>query len=267
MTLSPVQTVPVDDVVLAYRECGAGYPVIFISGLASTMDMWNPPVLERISGKFRVIIFDNRGTGYSGTSEKLFSIPLLAGDAAALMDALGITSAHIIGVSMGASVAQELALGFPEKVSRLVLVAGECGGTESVRMEPEVQARLTDKSGSVQDVTTRMFSLLFPPSWLANHDPFRYCPEVHESTSADSVARQAAAFFAWTGSFSRLASVRQPTLVITGTDDIIVPPVNSRIISGAIPGAELVEIPGAGHGLMYQCPDRFCDSVMGFFGR
>jgi pimeloyl-ACP methyl ester carboxylesterase len=260
----PAKTVPVDDVTLAYRESGSGYPVVFINGLGSTMDMWNPPVLKKISQHFRVIIFDNRGTGYSSASDKPFSIPLFAGDTATLMDALGISSAHVIGLSMGASVAQELAISFPSKVTRLILVAGECGGSESVRMQPEILTRLMDKSGTVHDVVNRMFSLLFPPSWLALHDPASYCPEVYETTGDEIVACQAAAFFAWTGSFSRLGEVRSPALVITGTDDVIVPPVNSRIISRRIPGAEMVEIHGAGHGLMYQLPDWFSECVLRF---
>ncbi len=264
MTRIPVKKVPVDDVTLAYREFGSGYPVVFISGLGSTMEMVNPPVIEKISRHFRVIIFDNRGMGSSGESDKPFTIPLLARDTALLMDALGISSAHIIGHSMGASIAQELVLGFPEKVSRLILVSGTCGGTESVRMEPETMARLTDKSGTVQEVTRRMFSLLFPSSWLAHHDPARYCPAIDEAPGNEIVARQAAAFFAWTGSFSRLGDIRSPALVVTGTDDVIVPPVNSRIIGERLYGSELFEIPGAGHGLMYQCPDRFCDCVLGF---
>ena len=264
MTRIPANTVPVDDVSLAYRESGFGYPVVLINGLASTMDMWNPPVLSKISEHFRVIIFDSRGTGYSSSSDKPFSIPLLARDTATLMDALGISSAHILGLSMGASIAQELALSFPEKVTKLILVAGECGGPESVRMQPEIMAQLMDKSGTVHDVVNRMFSLLFPASWLAAHDPFSYCPEVYETTGEEIVARQVSAFFGWTGSFFRLGDIRSPTLVITGTNDVVVPPVNSRIIRGRIPGAQLVEIPGAGHGLMYQFPDRFCDCVLRF---
>ena len=267
MTKIPVNTVPVDDVSLAYRESGSGYPVVFINGLGSTMDMWNPPVLSKISEYFRVIIFDNRGTGFSSSSDKPFSIPLLARDTAALIDALGISSAQVLGLSMGASVAQELALGFPGNVNKLILVAGECGGPESVRMQPEIMAQLMDKSGTVHDVASRMFSLLFPASWLAAHDPFNYCPEVYETTGDEIVARQVSAFFGWTGSFSRLGDIHSPTLVITGTDDVIVPPINSRIIRGRIPHAQLVEVPGAGHGLMYQFPDRFSDCVLTFLDR
>ena len=267
MTRIPVKEVPVDAVTLAYREFGAGYPVVFINGLGSTIDMWNPPVLEKISRHFRVIIFDNRGMGSSSGSNKLFTIPLLARDTALLMDALGISSAHIIGHSMGASIAQELAIGFPEKVSRLILVSGTCGGAESVQMLPETMAWLTDKSGTVQEVTSRMCSLLFPSSWLFHHDPARYSPAIDEAPGNEIVARQAAAFSAWPGSFSRLGDIRSPVLVVTGTDDVIVPPVNSRIISERIYGSQLFEIPGAGHGLMYQCPDLFCDCVLGFLDR
>jgi pimeloyl-ACP methyl ester carboxylesterase len=249
---------------LAYRDFGSGYPFVFINGLASTMDMWNPPVLSRISEHFRVIIFDNRGTGFSSSSDKPFSIPLFARDTATLMDALGISRAHVLGLSMGASIAQELALGFPARVAGLILVSGECGGSESVRAQAEIVAQLLDKSGTMRDVANRMFSLLFPPSWLAAHDPFSCCPEVYETTSEEIVARQASAFFGWTGSFLRLGDIRSPALVITGENDVVIPPLNSRILSGRIPGAQLVEIPGAGHGLMYQFPDRFSDSVLAF---
>ena len=231
------------------------------------MDMWNPPVLTAISEHFRVVIFDSRGAGYSGSSGKPFSIQLLAQDTAALMDALGISSAHVLGFSMGASVAQELALSFPEKISRLILVSGDCGGTESVRSRAEIMAQLLDKSGTMSDVANRMFPLLFPPSWLAAHDPFGYCPEVYETTDEESVVRQASAFFGWTGSFARLGKISSPTLVITGTDDVVIPPVNSSVLSGRIPGAQLVVIPGAGHGLMYQFPEpvqRLCAGISGW---
>lgn len=264
MSRFPVHTVPVDDVTIAYSELGTGTPVVFINGLASTMDTWNPPVLTRLSAHFRVIIFDNRGTGYSTASGRPLSVPLMARDTAALMDAIGIAPAHIIGFSMGASIAQELVLAYPEKVTRLVLVAGECGGGEAVRAKPEIMAQLADKSGTAREVLDRMFSLIFPPSWLAAHDPCRFCPEVYEITGDDMVQRQTDAFLSWHGSFLRLVEIRSPTLVITGTDDMIVPPENSRILSGRIPGSQLVEIPGTGHGLLYQVPEIFSDRVINF---
>jgi len=267
MARVPATMVQVSDVTLAYHEYGSGDPVIFINGLASAMDTWNPPLIGRISRDFRVIVFDNRGTGYSGASGEPFSVPLFTEDTAGLMEQLGIARAHVFGFSMGACIAQELAIMSPEKVDRLILVAGDCGGTEAVRTSPDILNRFIDKSGTMEEVADRMFPLLFPPVWLAAHDPFHSCPDVYETTSPENGARQLAAFSAWPGSFSRLGAIRSRTLVMAGDEDAVVPLENSRLISSRIPGAELVTFHGAGHGLMYQCPDRFSEQVIGFLER
>jgi pimeloyl-ACP methyl ester carboxylesterase len=264
MALPPPETFTAGDVILAYRTYGSGEPLVLINGLASAMDTWNPPVLDALARHFRVIVFDNRGTGYSGASGEPFSIPLFARDTACLMEVLGIARAHVLGFSMGTCIAQELALAFPEKIDRLVLVAGDCGGTETVRTDPDVFARLIDKSGTIKDIVNRMFPLLFPTAWLDTHDPFRYCPVVEETTNDENAARQLATFLSWPGTFSRLEKIRSRTLVITGDSDAVVPCENSRLLAGIIPGAELVMFPGAGHGLMYQCPDRFLQTVIRF---
>ena len=265
MALSPPETCSVGEVTLAYRTYGSGYPLVLINGLASAMDTWNPPVLDALARHFRVIVSDNRGTGYSGASGEPFSIPLFARDTAGLMEHLGIARAHVLGFSLGTCIAQELALAFPEKIDRLVLVSGDCGGREAVRSGPEIFLRLIDRSGTIGDIVNRMFPLLFPPAWLAVHDPFRYCPAVEEITSDKNAARQLAAFLSWPGTCLRLGNIRSRTLVISGDVDVVVPCVNSRLLAGRIPGAELEIFPGAGHGLMYQCPDRLAETVLGFF--
>ena len=250
---------------IAYRDSGtSGQPLVLINGFASTMDMWSPPFLAALARSFRTIVFDNRGTGYTPADATLFSIPRFAADTAALMDALGIPRAHVLGLSMGASVAQEFSLAYPGRVDRLILVSGTCGGNEAVGIPAEIWSRLTDKSGSPADLAARMFSLLFPEDWLAARDPWQYCPSVTETTSEENAARQAEAFFSWPGSYDRLPEIRCPVLVVTGAEDRIIPPENSRILAGRIPGARLAVIPGAGHGLQYQCPGVFARIVAGF---
>jgi pimeloyl-ACP methyl ester carboxylesterase len=260
----PVRAVGVNGVTLAYQESGSGHPLVLINGFASTMDTWNPPFLEELARHFRTIIFDHRGTGYSSISEEVFTIPLFAKDTIALMDALGIGRAHVLGLSMGASVAQELVLAYPERVEKFILVSGTCGGEGMIRMEQPVWDTLADKSGSGIDIANRMFSVLFPKAWLAENDPWKCCPEVHETTSEQNAARQAEAFFSWPGTHDRLQSIRTDTLVITGNEDVVIPPENSRILASRIPGARLVEVRGAGHGLQYQDPHTFSHTVLEF---
>jgi pimeloyl-ACP methyl ester carboxylesterase len=259
-----VKTIDLNGVRLAYREIGSGYPLLMINGFASTMDTWNPPVIALLAAHFRVIIFDNRGTGYSSTSDESLSIRLFADDTLALMDALRISRAHVLGLSMGASIAQELVLANPEVVDRLILIAGTVGGDEAEQISQETWEKLADRSGSPLDLANRMFSLLFPGDWLATHDPWQYCPEIYETTSGESAARQVQAFIGWPGSYDRLPGIRCPVLVITGTADVIIPARNAELLAERIPGARCFLIPGAGHGLQYQCPTVLCREIIGF---
>jgi pimeloyl-ACP methyl ester carboxylesterase len=259
-----VLTADANGIAVAYQDLGSGFPLILINGFASTMDMWNPPVLAALAGHFRVIIFDNRGTGYTSDAGTPFSIPLFAQDTLALMDALSIHRAHILGHSMGASIAQELVLAHPDRADRLVLVSGTCGGDRMVAMRQEIWETLADKSGTGLDLANRMFSVLFPKEWLSGHDPWQYCPDVSETTSGESTAKQADALSSWPGTYERLPGIRSPTLVVTGTEDVVIPPANAITLAERIPGARLVQFPGAGHGLMYQCPHEFSRIVTGF---
>lgn len=253
------------DSMIAYQIGGNGFPLILINGFASSMDTWNPPVLAALGERFRVLVFDNRGTGYSTASEKEFSIPLFANDTLSLMDSLGITKAHILGFSMGTAIALELALYRPERVEKLVLVAGTLSGREVQQAGKEVWDRLLDKSGTPEEIANRMFSLIFPPEWLREHpNPWAYCPEVHEIVTEEIAARQIAAFTSWEVSGTDLRKIAAKTLVLTGTRDAIIPPGHSNRLAGRIPGSKFREIPGAGHGLMYQEPDRFSQMVREF---
>jgi pimeloyl-ACP methyl ester carboxylesterase len=261
---APLRTARAGDITLAFRVFGSGDPVVLINGFASAMDTWNPPVLAALARYYRVVIFDTRGTGYSGSSEEEYSIPLFAEDTVRLMDVLEISSSDLIGNSMGAMIAQEIALRHPDRVNRLVLVSGDCGGRHAVRMSREVWQTLTDKRGNLQEEAERMFTILFPPQWLRENDPWDACPAVYETTPEENTARQRETLWSWDGTCDRLPAIRSPTLVVTGTDDVIILPENSVLLARRIPGARLVQFPDGGHGLMYQFPDEFSDVVLSF---
>jgi pimeloyl-ACP methyl ester carboxylesterase len=255
----------VADIDVAYRVFGKGYPLVLIMGYSGTMDLWQPRVLAALARRYRVIIFDNRGMGETPSSEKPFSIEQFADDTAGLLDALGIKQAHVLGWSMGTNIALEFALRYPEKVNKLILYAADCGGKEAIQPSAEVVQAMTDTSGTEEERGMRMLKTLFPEQWLkVNPDPGKYFPPVTESSSPENIRRQWDAMMKWAGAYSRLKQIRQRTLLITGADDVSTPPANSLMLAGEIPGARLVQINGAGHGLMYQYPEEFSKTLLLF---
>ena len=124
--------VKVNGIDIYYEEHGSGEPVVMIGGLGADTTLWSKQV-PAFSERFRVVVFDNRGSGQSDKPDKPYSIPMFAADTVGLMQALGIERAHVVGASLGGLVAQELVLTHPEMVDRLVLVCTTSNGPRSVR--------------------------------------------------------------------------------------------------------------------------------------
>src|SRR4051794_18504846 len=126
---------------LYWEEHGSGDPILLIMGLGASLEAWDrlAPILAT---RYRTILFDNRGVGRSDVPPGPYSLETMADDAAAVLDAAGVKSAHVIGISMGGMIAQELALRHPSRVRRLILGCTSCGGREAVRAEAEVAAAL-----------------------------------------------------------------------------------------------------------------------------
>jgi len=260
-----VKTAQVGDIEIAYKVLGDGYPLVMIMGYSGTMDLWDPQFLENLASQYQVIVFDNRGMGDTTTGTKEFTMEQFAEDTAGLMDVLGIGQTHVLGWSMGTNIAQEVALRYPDKVSKLVLYAADCGGEQAVYPSPEVMKELTDTSGTAEERGERLFKLLFPEEWLQQYpDFYKQFPQPNEKTSPENIERQTQAMENWQGTHDRLPDIRPSTLVATGTEDVLTPPQNSLIIVNRIPGAWLVQIEEAGHGLMYQFPNRFAGIISGF---
>ena len=263
--IAEVESVSVGDINIAYRVLGQGDPIVLIMGSSSTMDMWSPRFLDNLSSKYRIIIFDNRGMGNTTAPPGNFSIAQFANDTAGLMTALGIEKAHIMGWSMGSFVAQELAIRYPERVNKIILYAGDCGGREAVMPSPQVLKDLTNTSGSPEERGMRLFNLLFPKDWLSKQPAFyKWFPLPKETSLPENIERQAQAIVTWPGACDRLGSIKSPALVVTGTEDVIAPPENAFILAQRINGSWLVQFEGAGHGLMYQYPDRLAKIIMDF---
>jgi pimeloyl-ACP methyl ester carboxylesterase len=265
ITKAEIKNATVDDITIAYKEIGTGEPLILIMGSSGALDLWDPRVVNELAQKYRVIVFDNRGMGHSTSSEKEYTIRLFANDTAGLMDALGIEKADVMGWSMGTNIAQELALDYPGKVGKLILYAGDTGGKEAIPMAPKDLDILMNTTGTSEERGMRLFAELFPPAWLKeNPDPSKYFPLGASMSPPDNVRRQNIAIAEWNGSYSRLPSLKQPLLLIAGDQDVLTPPGNSLLIAGQVPQSWVVRMRGGGHGLMYQYPDAFSQTVLTF---
>lgn len=240
--------------------------MLLINGLGSDSTEWlfQFPAFAR---RFLVVAFDNRGAGRSGTPPGPYSTAQMADDAAALLDHLRIDQAHVLGVSMGGMIAQEVALRHPRRVRRLVLACTAPGGDGSLRPDPEVlQAFVRTPGADPEEEIRRVLPYLYSERYRRDH------PEEIESfvrrrlakpISAEGQSAQLAAAVGHSA-WDRLPIIKAPTLVITGEADRVVPPENSRRIAGRIPGAKLVILPGAPHRLFAENAEAFNREVMAF---
>ncbi len=260
-----VESVQVGDITMAYRVLGQGDPLVLIMGYRATMDLWDSRLLEGLSSRYKVIIFDNRGMGYTTAPPGNFSMEQFANDTAGLLDALEIENAHVMGWSMGANIAQELAIRHPELVNRTILYAGDCGGTQGLLPSTQVLNELVNTTGSAEENGRRLLGLILPQEWMSQNPEFyKSFPVPTETSSEDNMERQAQAIASWQGTYDRLDEIKSPTLLVAGTEDIVVPPENSFILAQRINGSWLVQFNGGGHGLMYQYPERLAQIITAF---
>src|SRR5919112_521747 len=253
----PSKKVHVGDIDIAYKIFGKGEPILLINGYSHSMDNWDPTLLERLASNHTVIIFNNRGIGNTTSGENRFSIAQFANDTAGLLDVLEIKQADILGYSMGGFIAQELALTHPDRVGKLIIYASICGGNESI-LSSQVINILSNGSGTAMERIERFLPLFFPEKWR-NENPnyLERIPKTIETIPNKTLDQHTEAMFNWTGTCSKLKNITQPTQVIVETDEVVTLPANSLLITERSPGAWLVQIKGAGHGLMYQYPEQF----------
>ena len=238
--------------------------LLLLNGYAATGADWDPAFRERLDDSFEVIAPDPRGMGGAELGDEEMTIELLAADALELLDARGVERATVAGWSMGGFVAQQLAADAPERVAGLALMSTD-PGAEAERADPEVWARLTDHGGEPIEQARRLLDLLFPPDFAARvFDQFgQVVAGARAQLDPAALTAQEKAMDAWHASpgGERLASISAPTVVLAGTEDVVIPPGNSRLLVDGIADARLELLPGCGHALMAQRPDRAAELI------
>ena len=261
--------VPVHRGRLHVEQVGSGEPLLLITGFAISAAVFEP-VLPLYGRRFAVTTYDNRGAGRSSGARPGLSMGRLAADAVELMDALGIDSAHVYGLSMGGMIAQEVALRFPDRVRGLVLGATSPGGAHAVLPVRELAALAGHLPGPLGGARARaLAAALFSPGFRDRQpDQVRALLPYF----ARYRARPAGVAAHWWASvyhdtWSRLPGLSRPTLVMHGGEDGLTPLASARRLADRIPGAELAVVPGAGHAYLLEAPQVAYDLFAGWLDR
>jgi pimeloyl-ACP methyl ester carboxylesterase len=257
----------ISDLNIHYQIRGLGEPLLLIMGYRGSGYMWGDELLEPLARSFQVITFDNRGTGDSDKPNSVYTLPMMATDAAGLLRHLGIFRAHVFGISMGGMIAQELALHYPKQVDRLILGCTNCGGPRAILAPLHVLEKLlVPPDMPREEAIRRQWPVMFNPDFVKHH------PEVLDRLTERSLAhptplysaiRQAMAVQRF-NTYGRLGQIVAPTLVVAGSADLIVPHENALLLADRIPSATLEILPGAGHAFFWEQPGAVVELLSEF---
>jgi len=265
----PTQFVEANGIRFAYRRFGqeGGTPLLFMQHFRGGMDHWDPAVTDGFAENRSVILFDNAGIA-SSSGETPDTIDAMAEHAADFVGALGLSQVDLLGFSIGGYVAQTLTIRHPELIRRLILVGtGPRAGEPPQDPKYGEYGALTDPKTGQSPIETFLY-LFFRPTetsqaagkifWARRHARKE---DADVSTSAQTMAAQRAAITEWRQPrgerFAELKAITQPTLVVNGNNDIMVPTINSFTLSQKIPNAQLIVYPDSGHGSLFQFPELF----------
>jgi pimeloyl-ACP methyl ester carboxylesterase len=260
---APTQFVEANGIRFAYRRFGktGGVPLVFNQHFRGTMDYWDPAVTDGLARNREVILFNNAGVS-SSSGKVPTSFQETGANAIAFIMALGLTKVDVLGFSIGGMVAQEIALQAPDLVRKLILVGtGPRGADMSASKSAEI-------FGGTYDPPEHLWlTVHFSPSAAGQAAGLAFLqrklrrtdrdPEVSE----DAAARQSEAignYIAGGESVQdHLKDIRLPTLIVQGSNDVIIPTMNSYVLQQKLPNAQLILYPDANHGSFYQYPDSF----------
>jgi pimeloyl-ACP methyl ester carboxylesterase len=264
--------------------------VLLIMGLGAQMTRWPLPFIQLLVAKgYRVVTFDNRDVGLSAKFDaagpadlpaaiaarmagapvpSAYTLADMADDAAGLLDALGIARAHIVGASMGGMIAQLVAARHPDKTLSLVSIMSSSGNpalpqARSEAMQALLGAPAGDDFKALVEHTVRTLKLISSPAFPPDEQMLKRqaIADLNRSLYPAGTARQTVAVIAAGDRSGLLKNIVAPTVVVHGTDDILVPVEHGRDTAAAIPGAELREIAGMGHDLPAALFPQFVDAI------
>ncbi|MCI3951663.1 MAG: putative aminoacrylate hydrolase RutD [Burkholderiales bacterium] len=249
---------------IEYQQSGSGHPLIFVSGLGGVGRYWEPQ-LPVFGKRYRVITYDQRGTGGSDKQQRSFTVDQMTAELGGLMDALGIEKAHVVGLSTGGAIGQTLAIEYPQRLARMVVVSTWTHCDPWFRRLFEARRTMYREAGS--ELHAQFHPLwLYPPDYVNAHDA-----EIEEERRKAmagappvevSIGRIDAIM-----AFDRRADlhrIKTPTLIVGADNDYITPPYHAEALGRAISGSKVVIMKGGGHAISKTRAEEFNRAVLDF---
>jgi pimeloyl-ACP methyl ester carboxylesterase len=268
---APTHTINAGGVDFAYRQLGPrnGVPVVFLTHLAAVLDNWDPRIVDGIAAKRRVITFDNRGVGASSGSTPA-TIEEMAKDAVTFIRALGFEQVDLFGFSMGGMIAQVIAQQEPQLVRKMIIAGTGPAGGQGIDKVTRI-TYLDTARGLITRRDPKQF-LFFTRTPNGRRAAEEFLARLQERTNDRDKAISVRSFRAQLKAIHRwgqqppadLASIHQPTLVMNGESDRMVPTKNTVDLDRRLPNSQLVIYPDAGHGGVFQFHEDFVKRALEF---
>jgi len=242
--------VKINDINMYYEIHGEGFPLVMILGAVQNIFWWHPNLINKLSEKFKVILFDNRGAGRTDKPRIDYSIKLFVEDTVGLMDALKIEKAHVFGHSMGGYIAQELVLNYPEKVGKLILCSTSCGGSKEVIGDQGSLITRQWNQYKIFELINSIMEIFFTKEFIQNNP--KEVKEIYQKIVKNPIPihafrRQLEADHGL-NSWVKLKGIKSPTLILHGKEDRDTPPQNADILADIIPGSKKIIFEDSSHG-------------------
>ncbi|MFW9975218.1 MAG: alpha/beta fold hydrolase [Candidatus Thorarchaeota archaeon] len=243
-------------------------PLVLIGGWASYRWIWFRQI-QAFKEKYRCVVFDNRGAGKSSKPDYPYTIKMMANDTVGLMDALHIKDAHILGMSMGGLIAQQIAISYPEKVRSLILSSTHFGGSNYIPMDDKTMVlliALPTETISMEQAREMRYRATFSTQFLKENKsvieqidawaeklPTPLYAQIHQSSATSGFDSE-----------SELKKITAQTLILHGANDRAVPTKNGELLAKRIPNSRLKIIEDASHFVIIEKYDEFNKEVMSF---